>query len=585
MKLAKWMSRSVSGSGRRFNRLWTIPCVVIIASLSVLAVRSFINYADLRSQARLVLAEIATQVSAIRLAEEIAEQDPQNASGSLLTSQLTRALTGLSRLDPDGEAADNVREAATEYLRNADEDFHLIRSRDPRVAEWQRLRSDPSYRLAIEAVNEARHFYTAESSAALVHAKLGSSAAIAAQALLIGLLILASQRIKWASELRFAEERVRCEVFFRSLVQNSSDVIVLVDASATTRYLSPSIERVLGHRPEDRLAFECFTNIHSEDQERAHLAFSRALDNPDAIIVEELRIRHADGSWRWIELSSKNLLADSNVGGIVINFRDISDRRLLEQQLRHQALTDPLTKLANRTLFQNLLDRALVAAKRRQTPVAVFFLDLDDFKQINDGLGHEAGDRLLCEIATRLRSTLRAEDTAARLGGDEFAVLLEGLDGEQLSELAERLLAAMRTPVLLGDQEVTVSMSIGVAITGAREYTSGELLRDADVALYAAKGAGKGRFEVFEDGMYKRVRKNLEVPETVLLQTLAEGIEASRQATVLDDMGCELGQGFILGRPVVGAAFESFLASAKGGACHLPQTLELAAKQAVGAAR
>jgi|GEM_PF-6214769 len=510
MKLSKWMSKSVPGSDRQFNFLWTIPCVVIIASLSAFAVISFTKHADASRQTQLVLAEIGTEASGIRLAEEDAEEQPF-LNPAQLQARLLAALAALSRLDPHGKAADNVREAAMEYLRNAEEDFRLLRNKDPRSEEWQHHRSDPSYLLAVEALTEATTFYGAESSAALHSAKIGSSAAIAGQALLIALLIFATQRIKRASELRLAEERVRREVFFRSLVQNSSDVIVLVDASATTRYLSPSVERVLGYRPDDRLALECFKNIHSEDLERARVAFSRALDYPKAIIMEQLRIRHADGSWRWIELSATNLLADSNVRGIVINYRDISERRVLEEQLRHQALTDSLTQLANRALFQNLLDRALVAANRRQAPIAVFFLDLDDFKKINDGLGHEAGDHLLCEVAARLRSSLRSEDTAARLGGDEFAVLLEGLDGEQLSELAERLLVAMRTPILLGDQEVTVSMSIGVAITGAREYSSGELLRDADVALYAAKGAGKGRFEVFEDGMYRRVRRNPEL--------------------------------------------------------------------------
>ncbi|HXO18299.1 MAG TPA: EAL domain-containing protein, partial [Thermoanaerobaculia bacterium] len=490
---------------------WTIPCLVVIAVGAALAVGSLHDYADGRRQNQIVLDDVDWSASEIRIEEEGDKKGRVSVRASLLDDRLLASLAALGQTDPHGEAAENVREAAGEYLRNARQHARLVHGGDPTAEEWQQRRSAPSYALLVDAVNEAQTFYSAQAARALRRARIGSTAAIGGQALLIGLLIFATQRMKTSSELRLAEERVRKEALFRSLVQNSSDVIAIVDAAAAIRYLSPAVWRVLGYVPEGQLAQECFACVHPEDMERARLTFSRALDSTEGVVVEQLRVRHTDGTWRWIEVCATNLLADSNVGGIVLNFRDISDRRVLEEQLRHQALTDPLTQLANRALFQNLLERALAAANRGQSQVAVFFLDLDDFKQINDGLGHEAGDQLLCEIASRLRATLRAEDAPARLGGDEFAVLVPGLDDSGLTALAERILGVMSRPFRLGEQEVTVSMSIGIALNGPREYTAGELLRDADVALYAAKGSGKGRFEIFEDGMYRRVRHNLEM--------------------------------------------------------------------------
>jgi diguanylate cyclase (GGDEF)-like protein/PAS domain S-box-containing protein len=511
MTPSSWLPwRRRQGSGASTHPLWTIPCALLIAAATALAVLSFHDYADSRRRKQILLAEVERAASALLFTEEEAETPQRARSMDPPTARLLGALAALGH-DPGEEAVDNIREAAGDYLHSLQEHLRLMRSGSAEAEEWQHRRALPSFGLVVEATETAETFYRAQASRALYRAKLASTVTIGAQTLFIALLVFATQRMKRLGELRLAEERVRKQVFFRSLVQNSSDVIALLDAAATIRYLSPAVGRVLGYEPEQHLERECFGIVHPEDREKAHLTFARALANADTVVVEQLRVRHGDGSWRWIELSATNLLADSNVGGIVVNFRDVSERMGLEDQLRHQALTDPLTGLANRILFQNLLERALTAGRRHDRQVAVFFLDLDDFKQINDGLGHDAGDQLLRQIADRLRANLRVEDAAARLGGDEFAVLLEDTDRETMREVAERMLAVMRRPFQLTEREVTVTMSIGVALTGNREYTAGELLRDADVALYAAKGLGKGRFEIFEDGMYKQVRQNLEI--------------------------------------------------------------------------
>jgi diguanylate cyclase (GGDEF)-like protein len=199
------------------------------------------------------------------------------------------------------------------------------------------------------------------------------------------------------------------------------------------------------------------------------------------------------------------------VRGIVLNTRDVSERKRLEEQLTHQAFHDPLTGLANRALFRDRVSHALALAQRQGHPITVLFLDLDDFKRVNDSLGHAEGDRLLIAAAERFQSCARAADTVSRLGGDEFAILIEhvaGADGRP--ELLQRLEEAMTYPFALSGNQVQVSASIGVA-TASPGDTADDLLRNADVAMYAAKRRGKGRSETYELRMYADVRERLEM--------------------------------------------------------------------------
>jgi diguanylate cyclase (GGDEF)-like protein len=191
--------------------------------------------------------------------------------------------------------------------------------------------------------------------------------------------------------------------------------------------------------------------------------------------------------------------------------RDVTERKALEDQLRHQAFHDALTGLANRALFEDRLTHGLAGARRHGNQLAVVFLDLDEFKTINDSLGHATGDDLLRAVARRIASNLRVTDTAARLGGDEFAVLLDMRDDDTPpAEIAARLLAALRAPIALAGRELRVNASIGLAI-GDGSIGVDDLLRNADTAMYAAKEAGKGRLQVYEDGMHQRVLDRLEL--------------------------------------------------------------------------
>ncbi|HCB12746.1 MAG TPA: hypothetical protein DEP36_04135, partial [Gammaproteobacteria bacterium] len=200
----------------------------------------------------------------------------------------------------------------------------------------------------------------------------------------------------------------------------------------------------------------------------------------------------------YAETVASNRLDDPTILGIVLNSRDISERRALEQQIWQQAHYDSLTQLANRVLFRDRIEHAVQRAQRHHQPLAVMFLDLDNFKTINDHLGHSAGDQLLVDTAHRLVRCIRTSDTAARLGGDEFAVLIEDAPSfDDVTQLAERMLDTLCIPFTLAHGDVLVTASIGIVIdTGKQDVDA--LLSNADKAMYAAKSRGKQCYAFFE---------------------------------------------------------------------------------------
>jgi diguanylate cyclase (GGDEF)-like protein/PAS domain S-box-containing protein len=310
------------------------------------------------------------------------------------------------------------------------------------------------------------------------------------------------------------------EARFRSLVQHSSDVIIVTRIDGTVRFVSPSATRVFGYDPSEMVRHTIADLLHPDDRERASTFFRTVAQSPGVSGPVEWRFRQPDGSWLHAEILATNLLHDHSVRGVVLNTRDVSERRRLEEQLTHQAFHDPLTGLANRALFRDRVSHALALAQRRGTPVTVLYLDLDDFKNVNDSLGHAEGDRLLIAAAERFLACARNADTVARLGGDEFAILIEGADGSE--GLPERLAAAMSHPFSLSGNQLRVTASIGVA-AASLEDRADDLLRNADMAMYAAKRRGKGRAETYESRMYAVIRERLDL-ETALRSAI-EGRE------------------------------------------------------------
>jgi diguanylate cyclase (GGDEF)-like protein/PAS domain S-box-containing protein len=333
---------------------------------------------------------------------------------------------------------------------------------------------------------------------------------LAVGALLITALVVTRQLLTVRENLRLLAETAarRNEARFRSLVQHSSDVILVIQTDGTIGFVSPSATRVFGYDPAAMLRQTVPELLHPDDRERAATFFREAARTPGVAGPVEWRFRQPDGSWLHAEILATNLLRDASVKGIVLNTRDVSERKRLEEQLTHQAFHDPLTGLANRALFRDRVSHALALAQRRGHPITVLFLDLDDFKTVNDSLGHGEGDRLLIAAAERFLSCARSTDTVARLGGDEFAILIEG--GEGREGLLERLTAAMVHSFSLSGNQVRVTASIGVATATGGE-SADDLLRNADVAMYEAKRHGKGRSATYESRMYADIRERLDL--------------------------------------------------------------------------
>jgi diguanylate cyclase (GGDEF)-like protein/PAS domain S-box-containing protein len=327
------------------------------------------------------------------------------------------------------------------------------------------------------------------------------------------------------TDRRRAEEALRSsEERFRSLVQYASDLISILDRDGVVRYESPSHQRVLGNGTEEHAGRSILELIHPEDQQAVAAALGQLIERPEEIVTFEYRLRHHDGSWRVLESTASNLLGQAAVAGIVLNSHDITDRKLAEEKLLHDALHDELTRLPNRALFMDRLRQSMERSRREPNLLtAVLFLDLDRFKLVNDSLGHLVGDELLIQIAASLSSVLRPADTIARVGGDEFAILLEG--GRDVSDavrVADRVHERLSTPINLGGHEVFITASIGIAVHTPEYERPEDLLRDADTAMYRAKTSGRACHVVFNRIMHRFVMARLQL-ETDLRRAVERG--------------------------------------------------------------
>ena len=305
----------------------------------------------------------------------------------------------------------------------------------------------------------------------------------------------------------------RGEARFGSLVQHASDLITVLDRDGIILYQSPSIERILGHLPEDIVGTRFELLLEPGEEGKLPLVIAGGTAHDAATEAFDCALRHHDGSARHFEVLFTDLSSDENVGGIVLNSRDVSERKVFEEQLAHQAFHDPVTNLANRALFVERARHAVSRTRRRDRGLAVVFLDLDDFKTINDSLGHAAGDTALAEVAKRLSTSIRASDTAARFGGDEYAILLEDIEGAQeAADTAERILESLEEPLTVEGKEVIVRCSLGIAVVeGDGATDADELIRNADAAMYIAKRDGKGGYWLFEPQMHEGVLERLEL--------------------------------------------------------------------------
>ena len=334
---------------------------------------------------------------------------------------------------------------------------------------------------------------------------------------------------------------IRRSSTFRSLVHNTSDLITVVDAGGAIAYQSPSSERLVGVGSEQLTGTPFRALVHPDDRAYYDALVLNVRSQPDGAVDGQFRLLHADGSDRHVDAIVSNLTGDPAVAGLVFNTRDVTDRRRLEEQLERQAFFDSLTGLPNRAVFRDRLQHALARAERTNEGIAVLLLDLDGFKVVNDSMGHDAGDELLVEVGRRIGACCRARDTVARLGGDEFAVLLEDAASEVAAlQLAARLQESLAAVFELRGREVFIGASTGVAL-GAADAGPDDLIRNADTAMYAAKAAGKNRYEVFQPEMHERTVEFFEI-QADLQHALDRGELLLHYQPIVD-----LGTGEILG--------------------------------------
>ncbi|SOD65471.1 PAS domain S-box-containing protein/diguanylate cyclase (GGDEF) domain-containing protein [Streptomyces zhaozhouensis] len=326
-------------------------------------------------------------------------------------------------------------------------------------------------------------------------------AAVVYMACAVVLALLVRQGITLMENISLTRELAQKENYFRSLVQGSSDVIMIAAPDGKLRYVSPAAVGVYGQHPGRLIGSELSTLIHPEDLGRVLHELRRFLAVPpsrEPATRVECRVRHGAGHWLNVESS-----VNRHEGGLIFNTRDVTERVRLQAQLQHSASHDALTDLPNRALFTERVRLALSPGRGAEPDAAVFFIDLDGFKAVNDSAGHQAGDELLVQAARRLREAVRADDTTARLGGDEFAALITGDGGGEpqpreyrILEIAERVRAALSRPYTVDGQDLRVAASIGVAFAEPGCTPAG-LMRNADLAMYRAKQAGKARVELY----------------------------------------------------------------------------------------
>ncbi len=319
-----------------------------------------------------------------------------------------------------------------------------------------------------------------------------------------------SERKRAQLELEKREQR------FRALVEKSWSGVVLLNDDLAFSYASASTLRLLGYTEDELKGTSFLSYVHPRERQAARKIFSDIVAGARQEAQGELRFMHKSGTWVWLEGFAQNLLHDHSVGAIVINYRDITQRKATEKQLEYQAYYDALTGLPNRLLFRDRVVNAIAQARRNRRAIAVMYLDLDHFKLVNDGLGHSIGDALLSEVAQRLQSCIRASDTISRLGGDEFTILLNDVaDSDSAAGVARKILQSFTRSFRVESHELFVTASIGISMFPNDGEDVETLLKCADSAMYRAKELGRNQMQLFTASMNERYVRRLALEQSL----------------------------------------------------------------------
>jgi len=374
-----------------------------------------------------------------------------------------------------------------EVIGNSPHSFHLV------PKDYEVEHKDLAKRLLKGEIFPQYRTLRKRKDGTLIHVSLSSSPLKGETGEMVGII----GNYRDITDLVLTESKVReSELKYRLIAENSTDLISLLDKNGIVKYTSPSHQAVLGYPLEFYNTSPVFSHFHPDDVPLVTEKYFMLI-NTKTTQTFEFRSRHENGHWLWIEAKGTPILDhQGNIEHILTTARDITERKRLEKKLRQMAYYDTLTRLPNRRLFQDRFSEEINRANQKNEQVALFFIDLDGFKKVNDIFGHDVGDQVLQEVANRLKSSVREYDMVARLAGDEFTVLLSEIITEEAIQMAERILEALQVPVSIKKTSVQVTPSIGIAFYPHHGKNIETLLKHADQAMYQAKMQGKNNYQV-----------------------------------------------------------------------------------------
>lgn len=514
----------------QLSRSTTLIAALVVAVTTAIFITVLNQRVNKSAEVKSLLSDIKGELCQVSTLEWQAIAQSEIDSSSLTQFQVIRAQTEqtiaqLSSLDFQERKLKRFFQLYADYNKAVDTEFKLIGAGQiTQAIATDKQQVDPAYEMLKAEIAQLNTIYSQQEQLANDTANFGSALALFVATATIGFLLWQFAQVQQNAELALAKQKtlMQSEERFRALVQNASDVIVVLSAEWTIKYVSGSVEEILHCRPENLVGSNILNLLCSKNRALMQNFLVDCLHSPTNPLLE-LYYQCGRDRLCYVEIVANNLLAHPSVGGIVLTLRDISDRKRAVEELRHNAYHDALTNLPNRTLFTERLQQAVKRAKSQDDYVfALLFLDLDRFKIVNDSLGHAIGDELLIATARRLESCLREGDTISRFGGDEFGILLDDIENsDRAIAVAERIGHSLALPFNLDGNEVFISTSIGIALGCKAVGWLDDILRNADIAMYRAKALGKDRYEVFDTAMHTQIVQRLQL-ETDLRRAIEQ---------------------------------------------------------------
>ena len=503
--------RDQAAISRRLAAAFSLLAIAIYMALT-LSIRDK-HSSDTGRESQVALSRIEVQVQEVHSLQWLATaaQEITPEIETQLSSSRAGLLTTTSnlRLQAQGGLVEQFGPAVGSFIRATDQQLQLIRGgkfEEARQLDFEEV--SQQFDILQHRLHQASDREAGVAEAAATRSRSEFAVAVLLGTISVVILFLRFQRQKQlllAGQviLRQSEER------FRALTEKSADIVFITDSVGIVNYVSPSIQTVLSFSGGVVSGRNLSDFVQPGDVPKLKSAMGVAEGENETV---ELRFQHTDGRWLYFECVVRNLLKLENINGLVLNAREITERKKAEDQLLFNASHDQLTGLPNRVLFLNRLQTVVDRIERHpEQMAAVLFVDVDDLKVVNDCMGHAAGDELIIEVGVRLRACMRSDGSVARMGGDEFTVLLEDIaDPSDAIRVAQRIHAELSNPFLLLGQEVSKGVSIGIALASAG-HSAESLVQNADMAMYRAKSKGKGRTELFDAAMHEHAMGQLQL--------------------------------------------------------------------------